>query len=176
MQEVTTNNEQWDLTIRPKKNLFDINLQELWKYRDLIMLFVRGDFVAKYKQSILGLLWFIIQPMLTTIMFVVIFSKVAGISTNGIPPVLFYMTGLVIWNYFSATLISTSDTFLANAGIFGKVYFPRLATPVSIVISNLIQFGMQFSFLIAIIIYYFFKDFSFVFSAKLLLIPFLILI
>ncbi|MBI5219574.1 MAG: ABC transporter permease [Bacteroidia bacterium] len=169
-------NINWDLSIRPKKNLLDINLKELWRYKDLIMLFVRRDFVSKYKQSILGPAWFIIQPLLTTLMFTLVFGKIAGIPTDGLPPMLFYMTGIVGWTYFSTCLTATSDTFISNAGIFGKVYFPRLVSPVSIVISNLIQFAIQFSFLIACMIFYWLSGAKFTPNIYVLLIPVLIVL
>jgi len=115
---------KWDLIIEPKEKLFQLNLGEVWKYRDLIMLFVKRDFVAQYKQTILGPLWHIIQPLFTTIVFLLIFGKIANIPTDGIAPALFFMSGITIWNYFSSCLTATSTTFVANAGIFGKVYFP----------------------------------------------------
>ncbi len=146
--------ENWTLIIRPKRHLFDINLKELWRYKDLIYLFVRRDFVAKYKQTILGPLWFIIQPLLTTLMFTVVFGKIAGIPTDGLPKILFYLAGITPWNYFANSLKNTSNTFVKNANIFGKVYFPRLVTPISIVISGLIEFFIQFAFLLAFIAYY----------------------
>jgi lipopolysaccharide transport system permease protein len=142
------------MVIKPKRHWLDINLQELWRYRDLIILFVRRDFVAKYKQTILGPLWFIIQPLLTTLMFTVVFGRIAGIPTDGLPQMLFYLAGITAWNYFAQSLKATSNTFVSNAGIFGKVYFPRLAMPISIVISNLVQFGIQFLFLLAFMAYY----------------------
>src|SRR5512147_679183 len=126
MTEITAKtineDETWDLVIRPKRGLLDINLQEIWRYRDLVMLFVRRDFVAKYKQTILGPLWFIIQPILTTLMFTLVFGRLAGISTDGLPPMLFYLAGTVAWTYFSTCLNATSNTFVSNASIFGKVY------------------------------------------------------
>lgn len=170
------NAPEWDLKIKPQRNLLDIDLSELWRYRDLIMLFVRRDFVSRYKQSILGPLWFIIQPLLTTLMFTVVFGKIAGLPTDGLPKPLFYMAGIVGWTYFSTCLTSTSDTFIANAGIFGKVYFPRLVSPVSIVISNLIQFVIQFLFLIAFMIFYKFMGAAFLPNIYILLIPFLIIL
>jgi lipopolysaccharide transport system permease protein len=168
------NVEHWDLIISPKKGLFDIDLEALWRYRDLITLFVRRDFVSKYKQTILGPLWFIIQPLLTTIMFAVVFSRIARISTDGLPPILFYMSGTVAWTYFSTCLNSTSSTFITNANIFGKVYFPRLAVPISIVISTLIQFFIQFALLLVIMCFYWFKGTEFHFNWFLLLLPFMI--
>ena len=166
--------KNWLEIIRPKRNLFDVNLRELWHYRDLIILFVRRDFVAKYKQTILGPLWFIIQPLLTTLMFVFVFGNVAGFSTDGLPKVLFYFSGLVGWNYFSQSLTATSNVFVTNANIFGKVYFPRLSLPISIVISNLLQFIIQFIFLLLFIIYYAFKGVPINLSMHLFLLPILI--
>jgi lipopolysaccharide transport system permease protein len=148
---------EWTMILRPKRSLLDINLRELWQYRDLIMLFVKRDFVSKFKQTILGPLWFIIQPLLTTIMFTIIFGNIAGIPTNGIPKILFYMTGIVGWTYFSTCLNDTSQTFIKNASIFGKVYFPRLALPISVVISNLVSFVIQFAFLCCFLAYFMIK-------------------
>ena len=125
-QEGANEDVQWTTIIRPLHPWFHINLRELWFYRDLILLFVRRDFVARYKQTILGPLWFVIQPVLTTIMFTVVFGKIARIPTDGIPPFIFYLSGTVCWGYFSTCLTETSNTFVANANIFGKVYFPRL--------------------------------------------------
>jgi lipopolysaccharide transport system permease protein len=146
--------ENWDLIIRSASPFFDLNLKDIWKYRDLVFLFVRRDFTATYKQTILGPLWHFIQPVFTTIMFVWIFSKLAGIPTDNIQPVLFYMSGITFWNYFSACLTGASNTFLSNAGIFGKVYFPRMVSPLSIVISNIVRFGIQFLLLIVVMIFY----------------------
>ncbi|MCU0336196.1 MAG: ABC transporter permease [Chitinophagaceae bacterium] len=129
-------------------------LADLWRYRDLMWLFVRRDFTARYKQTILGPLWHFIQPALTTAMSVLLFNVVAGIGTNGVNPVLFQMSGIIIWGYFAACLTNTSNTFIANAGIFGKVYFPRLVSPISVVISQLIQFGIQLLLLLFVMIYF----------------------
>lgn len=159
-----------------KKRLFDINFKELWRYRDLVLLFVRRDFVALYKQTILGPIWFIIQPILTTIMYTIIFAKVAKISTAGLPPVLFYMSGTIAWTYFSTSLLKTSETFIQNANIFGKVYFPRLAVPISIIISNMIQFLIQFCLLIVFMLYYSMQGIIYHIDYTILLIPFLLLI
>jgi lipopolysaccharide transport system permease protein len=147
-------NDYWDLEILPKRNLLDINFKELWNYKDLVALFVKRDFVSQYTQTILGPLWHIIQPLLTTAMFLFLFGKVAKISTDGIEPVLFYMAGITIWNYFSACLTSTSSTFVTNAAIFGKVYFPRLILPISVVLSNIIRFGIQFMLLFVTMLIY----------------------
>ncbi len=136
-------NEHWTEIISPKRGWLDINLREIWRYRDLIFLFVRRDFVSIYKQTILGPLWLIIQPLFTTLIFYFVFNRIAKISTDGIDPILFYLSGITMWNYFSDCFLKTSNTFTANASIFGKVYFPRMTTPISIVISNLIKFFIQ---------------------------------
>jgi lipopolysaccharide transport system permease protein len=168
--------EEWTMIIRPKKNLLDINLKELWQYRDLIALFVKRDFVSKFKQTILGPLWFIIQPLLTTIMFTIIFGNIAGISTNGIPKLLFYMSGIVGWTYFSTCLNDTSQTFIKNASIFGKVYFPRLALPISVVISNLVSFLIQFVFLLCFLVYFMLQGSDVSPTIAVLWLPFLVLL
>jgi len=134
--------------------IFDINLKELWHYRDLLVLFVRRDFVTVYKQTILGPLWFFIQPLLTTITFTIIFGNVAQLSTDGAPKVVFYMAGITLWGYFSTCLTTVSGVFNANAGIFGKVYFPRLIMPLTIVISNLMKFGVQFLLFVCFVGYF----------------------
>jgi lipopolysaccharide transport system permease protein len=139
-------------------------------------LFIRRDIVTKYKQTILGPLWFIVQPVLSTLMYLLIFARIANIPTDNVPPVLFYLAGIVIWTYFSICLNNTATTFVNNANIFGKVYFPRLIVPLSIVISNIIQFLIQFGLLVAAICFYSFKGFSFTFTSNLLLLPFLILL
>ncbi len=174
--EKNTAAEVWDLEIKPQAGLFDLKLKEVWQYRDLILLFVKRDFTAQYKQTILGPLWHFIQPVFTSIVFLLVFSKIASIPTDGIqPPFLFYMSGITIWNYFSTCLISTSTTFIANASIFGKVYFPRLVIPVSAVISNIIKFGIQFLLLLALLIWFGIKNNHFHISVSWLLIPVLVL-
>ncbi|RYE16288.1 MAG: ABC transporter permease [Sphingobacteriales bacterium] len=149
-----TPEEHWDLEIKPQDSLFNLHLKDVWAYRDLLMLLVRRDFVSVYKQTILGPLWFFIQPIFTTAMYVFIFTHLANISTDGIPPPLFYMAGITAWNYFADCLNKTSTTFRDNAHIFGKVYFPRLIMPLSIVISNLVRFGVQLLLFVAMIVYY----------------------
>lgn len=149
-----TQGESWTLVIQPHASLFDFKLKELWHYRDLIYLFVRRDFVSQYAQTILGPAWHFIQPLLTTIMFTLVFGKIAAIPTDGAPPFLFYMAGTVLWGYFSGVLTSTASTFTANAAIFGKVYFPRLAVPVATLISKLIGFGIQFLFFLCFLAYF----------------------
>jgi lipopolysaccharide transport system permease protein len=146
--------EHWDLVIRPKDGWLDLHLDDLWRYRDLLWMFVRRDFVTVYKQTILGPLWFFIQPLFTTLVFTIVFSGMAQLSTGGQPPMLFYLAGTTAWNYFAACFTKTSTTFTANAGIFGKVYFPRLITPLSIVMSNLIQFVIQFALFFGFFAYY----------------------
>ena len=155
--DVLTNENQWTKVIRPRSGWFDVRIRAVWQYRDLILLFVWRDFVKVYKQTILGPLWYLLQPLLTTIVFTVIFGRVARISTDGLPHLLFYLSGTVVWSYFANCLTSTSDTFIANADIFGKVYFPRLTVPVSIVISNLIAFTLQFLLFVSFWLYYAFK-------------------
>lgn len=153
-QQADTSAEQWDAVIEAKHSLLAINFKELWHYRDLLVLFVRRDFVTVYKQTILGPLWFFIQPILTTITFTIIFGNVAQLSTDGAPKVVFYMAGITLWGYFSTCLTAVSGVFNANAGIFGKVYFPRLIMPLTIVISNLMKFGVQFLLFLCFVIYF----------------------
>jgi lipopolysaccharide transport system permease protein len=140
---------EWDLVILPKRHLLDVNLKELWDYRDLLYMFVKRDIVTVYKQTILGPIWFFVQPIMTTIVFLFVFGRIAKISTDGIPGVLFYLAGIVMWNYFAESFTKTSVTFTANAGIFGKVYFPRLIVPLSLVVSGLIKFLIQFGLFLA---------------------------
>lgn len=144
---------QWTV-FTPRKPLLDLRLAEVWKYRDLITLFVRRDFVATYKQTLLGPLWFLLQPLFTTIVFTVIFGKIAKLPTDGIPTFLFYMSGVVVWNYFSDCITRTSQTFNANSGVFGKVYFPRMTVPVASVLTNLITFAIQFVLFMAIVLWF----------------------
>jgi len=149
--------EDWDLIITPRKKWYDLQLRDVWRYRDLIMLFVRRDFVSRYKQTILGPLWLIIQPIFTSLIFTVVFGQIARLPTDGLPQILFYLSGTVLWHYFSNCLTGTSNTFVANAGIFGKVYFPRLVTPISIVISNLITLTIQFTMFMGFWLYFFLR-------------------
>jgi lipopolysaccharide transport system permease protein len=136
--------QQWTEVIQPETSLFDLKLKDVWRHRDLLVMFVRRDFVATYKQTILGPIWFFIQPILTTLTFTLIFGKIAQISTDGIPMILFYLAGITLWNYFAECLNKTATVFRDNANIFGKVYFPRLVMPLSIVVSNLVRLGIQF--------------------------------
>ncbi|MFA5253011.1 MAG: ABC transporter permease [Phycisphaerae bacterium] len=146
--------EKWDLVIQPRKRWFDLHLRDLWRYRDLITLFVKRDFVTFYKQTALGPLWYIIQPLLTTIVFTVIFGSIAGIPMDGVPKFIFLLAGNITWGYFAGCLNETSNTFVKNAGVFGKVYFPRLTAPVSVVIINLVKFGIQFVVFLCFYIYF----------------------
>jgi lipopolysaccharide transport system permease protein len=146
--------DYWTFIIKPQNQFWDLRFNELWAYRYLVRLFVRRDFVSTYKQTILGPLWFFIQPILSSVTFTFIFGNIAGLSTDGLPMMIFYMSGIICWSYFSDCLNRTSSTFTSNAGIFGKVYFPRMIVPISGVISNLIRFGIQFILLIAFLIYY----------------------
>ncbi len=169
--------KEWDLVIGAKPKFFDLNLKSLWRYRDLLFLFVKRDFVAQFKQTILGPLWYIIQPLLTTFIYIIIFSKVAKIPTSGLPPLLFYLSGLVVWNFFAACINKTSSTFVSNAHIFGKVYFPRLSVPLSIVISNLVTFGIQFVLFLCFLFYFVvFRSFDLNINSSVLLLPWLLLI
>ena len=169
--------ENWTEVINPKRSIFDINFKEIWKYRDLIMLFVRRDFVSVYKQTVLGPLWLFIQPLFTTLTFFFVFNKIAKIPTDNIDPILFYLSGITLWNYFSDCFSKTSNTFVANAGIFGKVYFPRLATPISIVISNLIKLGIQIMLFVAIMLYQImFNNVQININSHIFILPFLILL
>jgi lipopolysaccharide transport system permease protein len=147
-------NTSWDMVIRPKTGWFDIDFRELWQYRDLISMFVKRDFVTLYKQTILGPAWYIIQPLVTTVMFTVIFGRVAKIPTDDLPPFLFYMAGNVMWGYFATTLTATSNTFSANAAVFGKVYFPRLTVPFATVTLNFLQFFIQFALFLGFYFYF----------------------
>jgi lipopolysaccharide transport system permease protein len=168
--------EHWDLIIKPHSKWYDLRLKEILRYKDLLFLFVRRDFVSVYKQTILGPLWFFIQPIITAITFTVIFGNLAKISTDGLPQLLFYMCGITLWNYFSDTLTKTSDTFSANANIFGKVYFPRMIMPLSIVVSNLIKLGVQFLLFIAVWIYYLIQTNQVHPNSAIVLVPFLVIL
>lgn len=148
-------NTKWSMTIEPKSHWWDLHLDDVWRYRDLLWMFVWRDFVSVYKQTVLGPLWFFIQPLATTIVFTIIFTGVAQIPTDGMPPMLFYLAGTTPWAYFAACLNKISGTFASNAGLFGKVYFPRLIVPLSVVISNLVQFVIQFLLFFGFFIYYF---------------------
>jgi len=174
--QTTTENDSWDLIITPRKKWWDLQLRDVWHYRDLIGLFVRRDFVSRYKQTILGPLWFIIQPLLTSLVFTVIFGNIAQLPTDGLPQMLFYMSGTIMWSYFSSCLTSTSTTFTSNAHLFGKVYFPRLVMPISIVISNLITFAIQFVFFLAYFAFFALRGSAVRFTSWALVLPLLVLL
>ena len=146
--------EQWTTVIKPRNKLLEVNLKEIWDYRDLLTLFVKRDIITSYKQTILGPLWWIIQPLMTVIMYMVVFGGIAGIPTEGVPQPLFYLSGVCMWQYFADCLNKTSNTFVNNAGIFGKVYFPRLIMPIENVISNLMRFGIQVGLFAAVYVIY----------------------
>jgi len=168
--------EEWDIEINPENNPLDLKLRDVWHYRDLLVLLVRRDFVSFYKQTILGPLWFFIQPLFTTVIYTFVFGNLASIPTDGLPQPLFYLAGITAWNYFADCLSKTSTVFTANAGLFGKVYFPRLIVPLSIVVSNLIRFGVQIVLLLVMMSVYWFKGASFHPNAYLLLFPVLIVL
>ncbi|WP_366184822.1 ABC transporter permease [Flavobacterium ovatum] len=176
MNHKENNTTPWLFEIKPKNNFFSLNLNEVWQYRDLLMLFVRRDVVTVYKQTILGPLWYLIQPLFTSITFTIIFNNVAGIETGTVPPFLFNLAGITIWNYFTACLNGTSNTFAANAGIFGKVYFPRIISPLSVVISNLIKFGIQFSIFLAFYTYFYWNGAAVSLNSLVLLFPLLVVL
>jgi|HubBroStandDraft_1064217.scaffolds.fasta_scaffold20554_2 lipopolysaccharide transport system permease protein len=174
----TSKPESWDLVLKPQSSLLDLRLAEVWHYRDLLWLLVRRDFVSFYKQTILGPLWFFIQPLFTTVMYTFIFGRMAGLPTGDVPGPVFYMAGITCWNYFSDCITKTSTVFRDNATIFGKVYFPRLIMPLSVVISNLIRFGVQMIlFLITMAWFYWGKGLhSFHFTGYILLFPFVVIL
>lgn len=167
----TKSTEDWLYEISAEKKAFDLNLKEVWRYRDLLLLFVKRDITTVYKQTILGPFWFLIQPLFTSVIFTLVFNNLGSISTGSVPPFLFNLAGITAWNYFSACLTGTSDTFRINSGIFGKVYFPRVIMPLSITISNLVKFGIQLSIFIVFYIYFLLQGFAFSPSINLFLFP-----
>ena len=171
-----TNNEEWDLIVKPKSSWFEFNFKEIWRYRDLLFMFVKRDIVSTYKQTILGPLWFFIQPILTALTFTIIFGNIANLSTDDKPKFLFYLAGTTCWNYFADCLNSTSGTFINNASIFGKVYFPRLISPLSVVISSVLKFLIQFLLFIGVFIVMYFNDANLQPNKLMFFIPFLVLL
>jgi lipopolysaccharide transport system permease protein len=167
---------EWDLIIEPQSSLFDLKLKDVWLYRDLLWMFVKRDFVSFYKQTILGPLWFFIQPLFTTITYTFIFGGLAKLSTDGLPQPLFYMAGITAWNYFSECITKTSSVFKDNSNIFGKVYFPRLIMPLSIVVSNLVRFGVQMLLMIIMMGYYSLNGASFNITWAIILFPILVIL
>ena len=166
----------WDLVIKGHSSLFDLKFQDLWRYRDLLVMFVKRDFVSFYKQTVLGPLWFFIQPIFTTLVFTFVFGNLAGISTDGLPQYLFYLSGITAWNYFSDCLTKTSTVFRDNASIFGKVYFPRLIMPLSIVVSNLVRFAVQLLLLVCMMVYFGIKGENFHVTGAIAFFPVLVLL
>lgn len=167
--------KEWTMIIRPQEKLWKVNLREIWAYRDLMELFVKRNIVVQYKQTILGPLWYLIQPILTVIMNMVVFGGIARMSTDGVPQALFYLAGNVCWFYFSDCLNQTSNTFVANQNMFGKVYFPRMVVPISTVVSNLLRFGIQFGLFIVFYLYYFFSGTDVCPNWTILLLPVLVM-
>ena len=176
MNHLEQKNTTWLFEITPKNKFFSLNLNEVWQYRDLLVLFVKRDIVTVYKQTVLGPLWYLIQPLFTSITFTIIFNNLAGINTGTVPPFLFNLAGITVWNYFTACLTGTSNTFGANAGIFGKVYFPRIIVPISIVISNLLKFGIQFGIFIAFYFLYYFQGAAISLNGLVVFFPLLIIV
>jgi lipopolysaccharide transport system permease protein len=154
----TASEQEWESEIRSETPVFSINFKEVWQYRDLLIMLVKRDYISTYKQTILGPIWFFVQPILTVIIYMILFGQIAKLSTDGTPQIVFYLSGITIWNYFSEALTKTSSVFKDNASIFGKVYFPRLIMPLSIVVSALMKFAIQFTLFIAIILYYTFVE------------------
>lgn len=176
MNKIENGDKEWLFEITPINNFFSLNLSEVWQYRDLLFLFVKRDVVTVYKQTVLGPLWYIIQPLFTSITFTLIFNRIAGINTGIVPPFLFNLAGITIWNYFSSCLNETSDTFKKNASVFGKVYFPRVIMPLSVVISNLLKFGIQFLIFIVFYIYFYVQGAPVSLNLTILFFPFLIIL
>ena len=176
MNKIENGDKEWLFEITPTNNFFTLNLSEVWQYRDLLFLFVKRDVVTGYKQTVLGPLWYIIQPLFTSITFTLIFNRIAGINTGAVPPFLFNLAGITIWNYFSSCLNETSDTFKKNASVFGKVYFPRVIMPLSVVISNLLKFGIQFLIFIVFYIYFYVQGAPVSLNLTILFFPFLIIL
>jgi len=162
--------------IKSSRSLFDLKLKELWQYKDLLTLLVKRDFISVYKQTVLGPIWFFLQPLLVTITFTIIFGKIAKLSTDGLPEMLFYLTGITFWNYFSSCLTATSNTFTNNASVFGKVYFPRLIVPLSVIVSNLMKLGIQMLLLLIVWLYYWFNNAPIGITFQLAFLPLLLLV
>jgi len=177
---MTHNNEaedkDWDLIISGKKNLISFQLADIWRFRDLLYMLVKRDFVVFYKQTILGPLWFFIQPILTALMYIIVFSRIAKVSTDGMPPILFYLSGTIIWNYFADCLNNTSNTFVTNANLFGKVYFPRIVVPLAKVISGMLKFFIQFGLFLSVYIYYIATGLNIQITSAIFFLPIMILL
>lgn len=167
--------EKWDIIIKPRSSSFSLNYKEVWKYRDLVRMYIHRDIVTQYKQTVLGPLWYLIQPLLTSLMFLLIFGGIAKIPTDGLPQILFYFSGIMLWSYFAECLGRASGTFSGNAGVFSKVYFPRLVVPVSAAISSLLKFGIQLLLFLGIYLYYYFDGANIQPNTYVLLFPLLVL-
>lgn len=177
MSHHSQNNEIWDIEISPKASFFKVDFKEIWRFRDLMSLFIKRDIVSVYKQTILGPLWFFIQPLLTTLVFTIIFGNIAKISTDGKPAILFYLSGIVLWTYFSEAITSTASTFTTNASIFGKVYFPRIIMPLSKVLSNMLKLAIQMLLLVGVYCYLLITHkVNFNISSSIFLLPVLLII
>ena len=176
MNQPEQTNTTWLFEITPKNKFFSLNLKEVWQYRDLLLLFVKRDVVTVYKQTVLGPLWYLIQPLFTSLTFTIVFNNLAGISTGNVPPFLFNLASITVWNYFTTCLNGTSNTFGNNAGIFGKVYFPRIIAPLTVVISNLIKFVIQLLIFLAFYIYFYAKGASIHFTGATVFFPFIIVL
>lgn len=174
--EHPTSRENWSTVIQPRTGIFRLNFRELWRYRDLLYMFVKRDIVTFYKQTILGPLWFLVQPILVVGMYVIVFNRIAKLSTDGLPPILFYLAGVILWNFFQESFTSTSKTFVDNAALFGKVYFPRIIVPLAKVTSGLIRFLIQFTLFLLVYSYYAFSGYSIQSSVQIALLPAMILI
>ena len=155
MSKINNGAPEWSIVINSKHKLLDLNLESLWQFRDLLFILVKRDFISFYKQTILGPIWFFVQPLFTTVTYIVIFGNIANVGTDGLPQALFYLSGITMWNYFSDSLLKTSTVFRDNSNIFSKVYFPRLIIPLSIILSNLIKLGVQFILFLALLFYYY---------------------
>ncbi len=176
MADNSNHTDKWDIVIAPGRGYLDFNAKELWRYRDLLLMFVKKDIITVYKQTILGPIWFVVQPILTSLMFLLIFNSIAKISTGAVPAMLFYLVGNILWSYFAETLNTTSRTFTDNASVFGKVYFPRLILPLSKVVSGMVKFLIQFSLFAALLLYYIFIEGSVMPNWYILLTPLWLLI
>lgn len=176
MNQRDINDKNWLFEITPKNKFFSLNLKEVWQYRDLLTLFVKRDIVTVYKQTVLGPIWYLIQPLFTSVTFTIVFNNLAGISTGAVPPFLFNLAGITVWNYFTACFTGTSNTFVSNAGIFGKVYFPRIIAPLTTIISNLLKFGIQLFIFIVFYVYFYWKGASLHFNWATAFFPFSIIL
>lgn len=176
LKEVFMEEKAWTLEIKPKRRWLDVDIKGVWRYRDLLRMYVRRDIVTVYKQTVLGPLWFVIQPVFTTIMYMFVFGGLANISTDGLPQPLFYFAGITLWTYFSSVFTSSSNVFTSNAGVFGKVYFPRLVVPLSSAISNLMKLSIQFTIFLVVFFYYWLTVDTVHPNLYILLLPFLLLL